>query len=77
MQFESIRQLVEQVNADLKQVRQWHRESELCHEKARISGVPVFMFLPTDRFAQAAIYFVFYLPLKSGRRRAWHFFPVF
>jgi riboflavin kinase/FMN adenylyltransferase len=64
MQFESIRQLVEQVNADLKQVRQWHRESELCHEKARISGVPVYV-LPTDRFAQAAIYFVFYLPLKK------------
>ena len=64
MRFESVAQLGNQVNADLQQVQQWHRESELCHEKARISGVPVYV-LPTDRFVQAAIHFVFYLPLKK------------
>ncbi len=64
--FNSLLQLGTQVDQDLKTVRDWHRKSEQCHEKARIGDIPVYL-LPTTRFAQAAAHLVFLTPLEKNR----------
>ncbi len=65
-QFGSLLQLGAQVREDLQTVRQWHLTAEKCFEKARISGIPLYL-LPTQRFAQSALYLIFYSPLEPRR----------
>ena len=64
--FDSLLQLGSQVREDLDIVREWHQKSELCHEKARLGGIPLYV-LPTNRFAQAAMHLVFYIPMDKRR----------
>ena len=56
--FDSLEVLRDQIQADLEQVRAWHRDAEQCYEKTRVGDVPLFL-LSSRRFAQASLHLVF------------------
>lgn len=66
IRFDSLPELEEQLKSDVLQVREWHLDSEQCHEIARTEGIPVYL-LPTRRFAQAALHLVFCSPIEARR----------
>ncbi|MEA4888519.1 MAG: riboflavin biosynthesis protein RibF [Clostridiaceae bacterium] len=56
--FESLLQLGAQVREDLETVRRWHHQAEQGYEWGRVGSIPIY-YLPTERFAQAALHLVF------------------
>ncbi len=62
--FDSLLQLGAQIKSDLKTVKAWHDQSEQCFERARISGIPVYV-MNTERFASAQMSLVFQAPMAK------------
>lgn len=61
--FDSLLELVEQVNLDLEQARAYHRTAEQGYQMAKINGVPI-RVLKTSRFAQATVILSFRLRIS-------------